>query len=83
MIKIVNGVEVALNEEEISAINAESTVLKEDLIRNQRNALLKQSDAYALADRITDEWTTYRQALRDVPGQASFPRSITWPVKPA
>ena len=24
----------------------------------------------------------YRQALRDIPGQPGFPRSITWPEKP-
>ena len=24
----------------------------------------------------------YRQALRDIPGQSGFPRSITWPDKP-
>ena len=52
------------------------------MIRNQRNTLLNESDVYALADRITDEWRTYRQALRDVPSQAGFPDNITWPVKP-
>jgi hypothetical protein len=25
---------------------------------------------------------TYRQALRDIPEQAGFPRTITWPEKP-
>jgi len=25
---------------------------------------------------------TYRQALRDVPTQAGFPWTITWPVEP-
>lgn len=27
-------------------------------------------------------WATYRQALRDVPAQAGFPSSVTWPQKP-
>jgi hypothetical protein len=28
------------------------------------------------------EWATYRQALRDVPSQAGFPNTITWPSEP-
>jgi|TARA_B100001939_G_scaffold47443_2_gene36906 hypothetical protein len=82
MFKIINGTEIALSEEEISSYNAEEAALQKDLIRNQRNTLLSQSDVYALADRITDEWRTYRQALRDVPAQAGFPDNITWPTKP-
>ena len=51
-------------------------------VRAQRDELLAASDHMALADRITDEWRTYRQALRDVPAQAGFPTNITWPTKP-
>ena len=51
-------------------------------IRAERDALLAASDSMALADRITADWTTYRQALRDVPAQAGFPTSVTWPVEP-
>ena len=50
-------------------------------IRAERDALLAASDTMALADRITDSWRTYRQALRDVPAQADFP-DVTWPTKP-
>tara|TARA_R100000278_G_scaffold106021_1_gene82558 strand:- start:710 stop:961 length:252 start_codon:yes stop_codon:yes gene_type:complete len=82
MFKVINGTEIALSEEEISSYNAEEAALQSDLIRNQRNTLLSQSDVYALADRITDEWRTYRQALRDVPSQAGFPTNVTWPTKP-
>ena len=52
-------------------------------VRAQRDALLASSDNMALADRITDEWRTYRQALRDVPAQAGFPTDVTWPVEPS
>jgi len=82
MIKIVNGVEVTLSEDEIAAVNAENASQQDYLVRNQRDSLLQQSDVYALADRITDEWTAYRQALRDIPSQAGFPVSVTWPTKP-
>ena len=54
-----------------------------DIVRENRNLLLELSDTMALADRITDEWRTYRQALRDVPAQAGFPTSVTWPVEPS
>ena len=50
-------------------------------VRADRDALLAESDHMALADRITDSWRTYRQALRDVPAQAEFP-DITWPTPP-
>ena len=82
MIKIVNGVEIALSEDEIAAVNAENEAQQDYLVRSQRDSLLQQSDVYALADRITDEWTAYRQALRDLPAQAGFPDSVTWPAKP-
>ena len=82
MIRIVNGVEIALSEDEIAAVNAENEAQQDYLVRSQRDSLLQQSDVYALADRITDELTAYRQALRDIPAQAGFPASVTWPTKP-
>ena len=33
-------------------------------VRARRDELLAASDTMALADRITDEWRVYRQALR-------------------
>ena len=51
-------------------------------VRAQRDKLLASSDHMALADRITDEWRTYRQALRDLPAQEGFPVNVTWPDKP-
>ena len=51
-------------------------------VRAERDALLAASDSMALADRITDEWRTYRQALRDLPEQDGFP-DVTFPVAPS
>lgn len=51
-------------------------------VRAERDARLKASDPMALADRITDAWRTYRQALRDVPAQSGFPTNVIWPVEP-
>lgn len=52
-------------------------------IRSKRNALLKITDTHALADRtMTPEMVAYRQALRDVPNQNTFPTSVVWPIQP-
>tara|TARA_B100001057_G_scaffold450364_2_gene492363 strand:- start:200 stop:475 length:276 start_codon:yes stop_codon:yes gene_type:complete len=61
----------------------ESVVVANEIqVRSQRDKLLESSDEMALADRITDEWRTYRQALRDLPAQDGFPTNVTWPFKP-
>lgn len=51
--------------------------------REKRDALLAESDWMASQDRtMSQAEKDYRQALRDVPAQAGFPTSITWPTKP-
>ena len=57
-------------------------------VRDERTQLLLASDWTQLADSpLTTEqralWVTYRQALRDVPGQGSFPQEVVWPMSPA
>ena len=53
-------------------------------IREQRNELLAETDWTQLPDSgVASTWTTYRQALRDVPSQEGFPYSVTWPTKPS
>ena len=51
-------------------------------VRAERDELLAASDTMALADRITDEWRDYRQALRDLPAAEGFP-DVTFPVAPS
>jgi hypothetical protein len=56
-------------------------------IRNIRNFRLKQSDKYVIPDfPITpekkQEWSMYRQELRDITSQSTFPDSVIWPTKP-
>ena len=53
-------------------------------VRNQRTQLLKDSDWTQIADSTADKtaWATYRQALRDITGQAGFPWTVTWPDAP-
>jgi hypothetical protein len=58
--------------------------IQENIIRQSRNATLKDSDWTQLSDSPVDKsaWATYRQALRDVPSQEGFPWEVTWPSKP-
>ena len=53
-------------------------------VRTERDVKLHASDWTQVADAPVDQasWATYRQALRDVPAQAGFPNTITWPTEP-
>lgn len=93
MNKIINGVVIAMTNEEIAAFeanrptDAEITAQKWKQVRSERNFLLAESDwvvtrASDTGVAVSDEWKTYRQALRDVPTQ-SDPGNITWPTKPS
>lgn len=55
--------------------------------RKARNALIAETDYlleadYPISKAEKAKWTTYRQALRDVPEQPGFPYEIVWPMKP-
>tara|TARA_R110000796_G_scaffold27696_1_gene76160 strand:- start:47 stop:256 length:210 start_codon:yes stop_codon:yes gene_type:complete len=66
----------------VLSINAKP-VGTEFQVREYRDLLLAETDAWALSDRtMTAEQTAYRQALRDITGQAYFPVSLIWPTKP-
>lgn len=87
MNKMVNGVLVEMTEAEVAAANADQDDYINNLlpidVRNQRDSLLAATDWTALNDvTMSSEMTTYRQALRDIPSQAGFPASVTWPTKP-
>ena len=52
-------------------------------IRNKRDILLGETDVEGLTDReMTEEIKAYRQALRDITDQETFPDSVIWPIKP-
>ena len=53
-------------------------------VRADRNGRLAATDWTQIADSTADKpaWSTYRQALRDVPLQAGFPQNVSWPQKP-
>lgn len=56
-------------------------------IRNQRNILLSESDwivtkAIETKTDIPEDWSQYRQALRDITTTYSNPKDVVWPSKP-
>lgn len=52
-------------------------------VRQARDAKLAETDWRFRTDMTpSQEWKDYCQALRDVPAQAGFPWTITWPDAP-
>ena len=54
-------------------------------VRQTRNQKLKDCDwtqGKDIPDAVSQPWAVYRQALRDVPGQAGFPWDVKWPEQP-
>ena len=89
MYKMVDGVTIKMTDEEIAKLNAsqptdEILAEKRKYVRRERNSLLAASDWRASTDvTLSDDWKTYRQALRDVPSSQTDPDNITWPTKPS
>lgn len=55
--------------------------------REKRDRLLSETDYllmpdYPISSEALVALKTYRQALRDVPEQSAFPKTIEWPSKP-
>jgi len=95
MKKMVNGIYVDLTQDELADYEsrlsqhiAEMPTRALNLLREQRNQLLQQSDWMAVSDRVmTQAQIDYRQALRDLP-QSADPQldengqltNVTWPT---
>jgi hypothetical protein len=84
--KIVNGEQIELSAEEVAEFNASKDLPIDNSIRfrNEREQLLRETDHWAYQDtpEMTEEQIAYRQALRDIPNQETWPESVTWPTKP-
>ena len=71
-------VEPTTSDEQTALINQQWA-----LVRSERDGKLDRTDWRASSDlTLSDDWKTYRQALRDVPTQ-SDPFNITWPTEPS
>ena len=89
----INGNRVQFTAEEETARDNEETAWANAAparalatLRSRRNRLLAETDFYALSDvTLSDDMTTYRQALRDLPaGKDTVDKcnNATWPTKP-
>tara|TARA_B100000424_G_scaffold141650_1_gene107639 strand:- start:65 stop:514 length:450 start_codon:yes stop_codon:yes gene_type:complete len=74
-----NWIVTSLTSDEIAARDSEHWIG----IRRVRDELLAECDWRACSDRtMSEDWKTYRQALRDITTQ-SDPYNITWPTIPS
>ena len=91
--KMVNGVKIQFTAEEEAARDAEEKAWADgaparrmENLRTQRNQLLAETDWMGNSDvTMSNDWKTYRQALRDItkttPADDAL-SNITWPKKP-
>ena len=67
-------------ETKLAELNLEN---KKNIIRNKRNELLAETDWMANSDvTMSEEWKTYRQALRDLPSTTD-PDNPVYPTPPS
>ena len=90
---MVNGERIQFTAEEEAARDAEEQAWADGAparrmasLREQRDQLLSETDWMGNSDvTMSDAWTTYRQALRDITTQTPSDdtlSNITWPTKP-
>jgi hypothetical protein len=70
-----------------AALLTQQTIELSASVRVERDNKLKETDWIVIKNlelnaNIPGAWEVYRQALRDVPTQAGFPWTITWPDAP-
>ena len=87
--KVVNGVYYDLTAEEEAELTAmaEASDLDMNMVRGQRDGMLRGSDwtqigDAALGDHTAEDWQTYRQSLRDIPQTYSRVSEVVWPEPP-
>ena len=91
---MVDGQLREMTDEEQAEYDARNTAWTNDApnrrmveLRRQRDALLAETDWMANSDvTMSDAWTTYRQALRDITSQTPSDdalSNITFPTKPS
>ena len=89
----INGVSVQFTAEEETARDAEEQAWTDGALaraladmRAKRNRLLAETDFYALSDvTMSEDMTTYRQDLRDLPDGLTTVEevnNVTYPTKP-
>ena len=77
---------VFANADEEAAYKADVDARQARTVRADRDRKLAECDWTQANDsplKAASAWTTYRQALRDVPAQSGFPHTVNWPTKPS
>ena len=74
------GIAIYLTDAEYDTVLAASARQKRDRLIAATDYLVTPD--YPNSDDRLAKVKIYRQALRDIPEQAGFPRTITWPEKP-
>ena len=74
------GIAIVLTDAEYDTVLAASARQKRDRLIATTDYLVTPD--YPISDDRLAKVKIYRQALRDIPEQAGFPRTITWPEKP-
>ena len=87
--KVVNGVYYDLTAEEEAELDARAEAADLDMnhVRDRRDGQLRSTDwtqlgDAALGDHTAEEWSTHRQALRDLPQTYSRVSEVVWPEDP-
>ena len=91
--KLIGGQQIPFTQAEETARDAEEAAWEAGAfdraiarLRDERTRLLSATDFYALSDvTISEDMTTYRQNLRDLPSGLSTVEdveNVTWPTKP-
>ena len=84
-------IEICTRQLQINGINnPTNNQIAMEFVRTHRNGLLTESDWMGNSDvQMSNEWSTYRQALRDLPSTASPSldedgnlTGVNWPEKP-
>ena len=80
--QVVDGVTTTAAEQEV-AYKASKDAEQAKSVRASRDTKLAETDWRFRSDMTPSQaWKDYCQALRDVPTQAGFPWTITWPDEP-
>lgn len=77
---VVGGIAIYLTDAEYDTVLAASARQKRDRLIATTDYLVTPD--YPIESDKLAKVKIYRQALRDIPEQAGFPRTITWPEKP-
>ena len=87
--KVVNGEYIELTAEEIQELNDRAAAADLDftMVRADRDGMLRNTDWTQIADatlgaHTAEEWATYRQELRDLPGSFTKVSEVVWPDDP-